>query len=62
MGKGQVYLGIVFMFAGAGILSLFNIAGAIYGVILFLMGMFLIIYRNADNEIEQIKEKEVKKK
>ena len=64
MGEGQVWVGAAFMLAGAGLLSFLNVVSAIYGGVLFVIGVFLVIYRNADKEIEQIKDekKEVKKK
>ena len=62
MGKSQVVVGVIFMMLGLGLPLTFNVAGVIYGGILFLMGMFLVIYRNAESEIEKIKGKEVGKK
>ena len=65
MGNSQVYTGVAFMLVGAGLFLVFNLVAAIYGGSLFLIGIFLVIYRNAEKNIEQIKEvkkKEVKKK
>ena len=54
MVKSQVVVGIVFMIAGV-LLSL-TIIGAIYGVPLFLVGLFLLIFRNEEDKIEKVKE------
>ena len=56
MVKSQVVVGIVAMLIGIGLLFTFSWVGTIYGVILFLIGLFLVIYRNAESEIEKIKE------
>ena len=53
MARSQLIIGIILMVAGA-ILSL-TIIGAIYGIPLFLIGLFLVIFRHAESEIEKIK-------
>jgi len=54
MVKSQVVVGVVFMIAG--ILLSLTIIGAIYGIPLFLVGVFLLIFRNEEDKIEKIKE------
>ena len=53
MVKSQVIVGISFMVVGFAF-SL-TLIGAIYGIPIFIIGLFLIIYRNAEGEIEKIK-------
>jgi len=63
--KSQTILGIIMVILGT-LLTLFIIpsilispgfiVGAIYGVPILVIGIFLIIFRNAENKIEKIKE------
>jgi len=53
MASSQVIIGIIFMVVGF-FLSLTLIL-AIYGIPMFIIGLFLIIFRNEENKIEQIK-------
>ena len=55
MPKMQVTLGIIFIIGGL-ILELIPFIGWIYGSAGILIGIFLIIFRNAESEIEKIKE------
>jgi preprotein translocase subunit SecG len=54
MPKTQVILGIVFIIIGL-LLELIPVAGWIYGTLLIVVGIALLIFRNAEDEIEQIK-------
>ena len=54
MAKSQTIVGIVFMVLG--ILLSLTIIGAVYGVPMFIIGLFLVLYRNSEDEIEQIVE------
>lgn len=66
--KSQTILGIILIIIGAilsiiGMLFLPNsLAALIWGVILLLIGLFLIIFRNAESQIEQVKPDKPKKK
>ena len=55
MPKIQVVLGVVFIIIGA-LLELIPVVGWIYGTALIILGIALFIFRNAEGEIEQIKE------
>ena len=55
MVRQQVWWGVGFIVAGIA-LEFIPIIGWIYGTILLLIGIFLIIFRNAESEIEPIKE------
>ena len=55
MAKSQTIVGIIFMILGI-LLLLIPIVGWIYGPIVFLIGLFLLIFRNAESKIEQIKQ------
>jgi phosphotransferase system glucose/maltose/N-acetylglucosamine-specific IIC component len=61
--KSQTIFGICFIIVSIPML-LIPAVGWIYGPIVFLIGLFLIIFRNAESKIEQIKEpnKEYSKK
>jgi len=58
--KSQTIWGIVFIILGF-LLSI-TIIGAVYGIPLVLIGIFLIVFRNAESEIEQIKKPKKGKK
>ena len=55
MPKIQVVLGVVFIIIGL-VLELIPVFGWIYGTALIILGIALFIFRNAEGEIEQIKE------
>ena len=56
MAKSQTILGIILMIVGV-LLLLIPVVGWIYGPILFLIGLALIIFKNSESKIEQIKTK-----
>ena len=51
--KSQTIIGIIFMIVGFILTAI--IIGAIWGIPLFLIGLFLVIFRNEESKIEQIK-------
>jgi len=53
MVRSQVVIGIIFIVLG--IPLTLTIIGAIYGIPMFLIGLFLIIFRKSESEIEQIR-------
>ena len=53
--KSQTILGIIFIILG--IIFSLTIIGTIYGIPLFLIGLFLIVFRNEESKIEPIKVK-----
>ena len=55
MAKSQTILGIILMIVGI-LLLIIPFVGWFYGPIAFLIGLFLIIYRNSESKIEQIKQ------
>jgi len=56
MVKSQVVLGIIFIVIGLA-LEFIPIVGWIYGTIGILIGIALIVFRNSESKIEQIKKK-----
>ncbi|MAH07087.1 hypothetical protein CMI38_02445 [Candidatus Pacearchaeota archaeon] len=58
--KSQTILGIIFIIVG--IILTVTLIGAVWGVPLIIIGIFLIIFRNEESKIESIKIKGGKKR
>lgn len=61
MGKGAIIIGIGAILFGIFLLTITHIVSWIYGIIIISIGIGLIVYYNAENEIEKRKDLKPKK-